>query len=242
MSGPGRVETRGAQTIVEIPGRSPTRSGAMDTEASDNMWGDELGRANFHVIWGNAEKVSGRSEERSSGEKSSGATLSDSWEVPPQVPPNVELRSESASTSRSRQSGSSSPSSERIEQPRKTKPSPLGIMDSIANRGTQSTHTANASDSCGDQEELDEDKGEGPEPDPNGKLPSLGSSRHFDETCKPCLFVHTRIGCKKGEVCLWCHFSHFGQRRPRPCKSKRDRYRKLIEQTEEEMFGRKVDI
>jgi len=61
-----------------------------------------------------------------------------------------------------------------------------------------------------------------------GDLPSEGSRGHATSTCKPCMFIHSAIGCYKGMSCSFCHFSHEGIRRPRPCKAKRERYRKLI--------------
>lgn len=84
-------------------------------------------------------------------------------------------------------------------------------------------------------------KTEDAEPDPNGPLPSIGSAAHFTDSCRPCLFAHTRIGCREGENCTRCHFTHCGQRRARPSKGKRDRYRKLIERSIEEMHAEKLD-
>jgi len=61
-----------------------------------------------------------------------------------------------------------------------------------------------------------------------GKLTSLGSLDHENNFCRPCLFVHTKVGCMNGPVCDFCHFPHKRKNKPRPCKGKRDRYRKLI--------------
>mmetsp|Transcript_89345 Transcript_89345/g.255885 ORF Transcript_89345/g.255885 Transcript_89345/m.255885 type:complete len:186 (-) Transcript_89345:120-677(-) len=60
-------------------------------------------------------------------------------------------------------------------------------------------------------------------------MPYIGSSGHSESTCKPCLFAHTAIGCEKGFFCVFCHYTHSRRHGPRPCKGKRDRYRKLIE-------------
>lgn len=53
---------------------------------------------------------------------------------------------------------------------------------------------------------------------------TAGSALH-GKGCKPCLFVHTPIGCKHGEACGFCHFTHTA-RCPR---RKRIRYKNLID-------------
>lgn len=65
----------------------------------------------------------------------------------------------------------------------------------------------------------------------DGKATSLGSAGHPDN-CKPCLFVFTVVGCQNGVFCTFCHFKHKRGNRPRPCKGKRNRYRKLMERME----------
>lgn len=60
-----------------------------------------------------------------------------------------------------------------------------------------------------------------------GAPTSLGSVSH-PESCKPCLFVHTHIKCHNGLLCTFCHFEHKRRSKPRPCKGKRERYRKLL--------------
>lgn len=49
---------------------------------------------------------------------------------------------------------------------------------------------------------------------------------HNAGLCKPCLFVRTGVGCKSGLACQFCHLVH--SRESRPCKAKRDRYKKLL--------------
>lgn len=56
---------------------------------------------------------------------------------------------------------------------------------------------------------------------------SIGSASHGDR-CKPCLFANTPIGCQKGEECQFCHMPHNRTQATRPCKAKRDRYKKLV--------------
>eukprot|EP00931_Biecheleriopsis_adriatica_P091620 TRINITY_DN65508_c0_g1_i1.p1 TRINITY_DN65508_c0_g1~~TRINITY_DN65508_c0_g1_i1.p1 ORF type:complete len:262 (+),score=43.37 TRINITY_DN65508_c0_g1_i1:87-872(+) len=66
--------------------------------------------------------------------------------------------------------------------------------------------------------------------DEDGNPLSLGSISHHDQEakCKPCLFLATQVGCTKGISCSFCHYSHKRKERSRPCKGKRDRYKKLI--------------
>lgn len=64
---------------------------------------------------------------------------------------------------------------------------------------------------------------------------SVGSARHDVGGCKPCLFVHTHVGCQNGSLCEFCHYVHKRKSKPRPCKGKRDRYRKLLMRMEESL-------
>lgn len=62
---------------------------------------------------------------------------------------------------------------------------------------------------------------------------SVGAALHDTDGCKPCLFVHTHVGCQNGSSCEFCHYVHKRKSKPRPCKGKRDRYRKLLMRMEE---------
>jgi len=62
---------------------------------------------------------------------------------------------------------------------------------------------------------------------------SVGSALHDQGTCKPCLFRYTSTDCKNGYNCAFCHLSHRRGSRNRPCKGKRDRYKKLIARQDE---------
>lgn len=64
--------------------------------------------------------------------------------------------------------------------------------------------------------------------DEKGRPTSIGSEAH-GTACKACLFVFTGAGCDRGVACTFCHFKHKRGDGPRPCKSKRNRYRKLAE-------------
>lgn len=64
--------------------------------------------------------------------------------------------------------------------------------------------------------------------DETGNLTSIGSTLHDEGGCRPCLFVNAKIGCQNGTLCDFCHFPHKRKNTPRPCKGKRDRYRKMI--------------
>mmetsp|Transcript_128490 Transcript_128490/g.411842 ORF Transcript_128490/g.411842 Transcript_128490/m.411842 type:complete len:240 (-) Transcript_128490:277-996(-) len=63
-----------------------------------------------------------------------------------------------------------------------------------------------------------------------GLLASIGSSKHGEGVCKQCLFHLRPGGCLRGELCEFCHIQHSGGARRRPCKAKRQRYKKIIEQ------------
>lgn len=64
---------------------------------------------------------------------------------------------------------------------------------------------------------------------------SVGGDLHDAGQCKPCLFVHTQVGCQNGATCEFCHWVHKRKSRPRPCKGKRDRYRKLLNRMQENL-------
>jgi len=91
-----------------------------------------------------------------------------------------------------------------------------------------------------DDEDEEEDEEEGTylddeEDEEKGELArSQGSQipreRCTKEGCKPCFFFNDVSGCSAGNSCRFCHLSHnksIGIPRMRPCKGKRDRYRKL---------------
>jgi len=65
--------------------------------------------------------------------------------------------------------------------------------------------------------------------DPNNCLPSVGSAKHAEGTCKPCLYMMARHCCPNGSDCGFCHDEHCRKNTARPCKAKRDRFRKLLE-------------
>jgi hypothetical protein len=69
---------------------------------------------------------------------------------------------------------------------------------------------------------------------------SVGSALHDQDMCRPCLFVYTKVGCQNGARCEFCHFAHKRKNKPRPCKGKRDRYRKLINRMEQQMEDAKA--
>eukprot|EP00746_Dinoflagellata_sp_MGD_P131360 gnl/MRDRNA2_/MRDRNA2_65149_c0_seq2.p1 gnl/MRDRNA2_/MRDRNA2_65149_c0~~gnl/MRDRNA2_/MRDRNA2_65149_c0_seq2.p1 ORF type:complete len:285 (+),score=43.30 gnl/MRDRNA2_/MRDRNA2_65149_c0_seq2:610-1464(+) len=65
-----------------------------------------------------------------------------------------------------------------------------------------------------------------------GMPTSIGSIGHEKEGCSPCLFAFSKDGCQNGILCNFCHFQHKRKTKPRPCKGKRDRYRKLVTKME----------
>jgi len=66
----------------------------------------------------------------------------------------------------------------------------------------------------------------------NGELTSVGSLKHEDKTCQPCLFW-LQLGCKKGVLCTYCHLEKHLDDKPksiRASKRARDRLKKMRDQ------------
>jgi len=65
-----------------------------------------------------------------------------------------------------------------------------------------------------------------------GQPTSIGAVLHESGGCKACVFLNSKPGCNNGVKCNFCHlYHHKGRRRKnklRPCKGKRERYRKLL--------------
>lgn len=68
--------------------------------------------------------------------------------------------------------------------------------------------------------------------DEQGQPTTVGSLLHESGRCKPCLYRDASEVCADGLLCRFCHLSHKARQRRRtklrPCKGKRDRYRKLV--------------
>jgi len=64
-------------------------------------------------------------------------------------------------------------------------------------------------------------------------LPTVGSRSHFQGTCRPCAFLHTR-GCQNGIECPFCHLCSKGEkkRRQRERWHQQQQQRKFQEQLE----------
>mmetsp|Transcript_1982 Transcript_1982/g.4536 ORF Transcript_1982/g.4536 Transcript_1982/m.4536 type:complete len:284 (-) Transcript_1982:99-950(-) len=50
---------------------------------------------------------------------------------------------------------------------------------------------------------------------------------HALGTCRPCHYVYAKSGCTNGAACAFCHLPHPKRFRPRPCKSKRSKCKRL---------------
>mmetsp|Transcript_92119 Transcript_92119/g.192601 ORF Transcript_92119/g.192601 Transcript_92119/m.192601 type:complete len:442 (-) Transcript_92119:47-1372(-) len=59
-------------------------------------------------------------------------------------------------------------------------------------------------------------------------IPSVGSADHESETCRPCFFVFTRLGCMYGAACEYCHREHHRPKRERASKQQRKFCRTLV--------------
>lgn len=102
-------------------------------------------------------------------------------------------------------------------------------------------HAARAGPSTAQEEEELEEEDEQASVDSGGEEKSieasLGSTGHYDGTCKPCYFV-SRSGCTKGKDCRYCHLPHSkSSRRPKPCKRSRERYRSIYREIEADPNG-----
>jgi hypothetical protein len=62
---------------------------------------------------------------------------------------------------------------------------------------------------------------------------SKGSKLHDIGRCKPCHYVISRSGCFNGADCSFCHLSHPRKSRPRPCKTKREQCKRIVDMLEE---------
>ena len=61
-----------------------------------------------------------------------------------------------------------------------------------------------------------------------GSAWSIGSQHHALGDCRPCLYMPSKIGCRSGKQCQFCHFPHPKKNRPRPCKMKRMQCKHLL--------------
>jgi len=52
-----------------------------------------------------------------------------------------------------------------------------------------------------------------PPPPPGEPVPSKGSARHYNGTCRPCAWLHRSdgSGCRNAEACLYCHLCPNGE-------------------------------
>merc|ERR1740117_2081658 len=59
------------------------------------------------------------------------------------------------------------------------------------------------------------------------EITSVGSIKHLERACAPCLFYH-RGRCNKGILCAFCHIRHRNERikRIRPSKRTREKMRR----------------
>lgn len=71
--------------------------------------------------------------------------------------------------------------------------------------------------------------------DADGRRTSIGSIAHAEKQCRPCAFARSSAGCKFGMLCNFCHIvaEHPEAVRARPCKGKRERFKRTIALIEE---------
>lgn len=61
---------------------------------------------------------------------------------------------------------------------------------------------------------------------------SKGAALHSEGKCKPCHYVHTKLGCLNGQECGFCHLPHSAKSKPRPCKTKRLQCKRIVNMIE----------
>lgn len=74
---------------------------------------------------------------------------------------------------------------------------------------------------------------------------SVGSVGHPDGTCRPCVFVTTKNGCRNGRNCQFCHMPHAPKKKASKAgKRSRDRYRQFVSEmrTRIEMDPSEADL
>mmetsp|Transcript_17153 Transcript_17153/g.40302 ORF Transcript_17153/g.40302 Transcript_17153/m.40302 type:complete len:247 (+) Transcript_17153:58-798(+) len=95
------------------------------------------------------------------------------------------------------------------------------IPDTLLALGGTTEFMSSESDGTGSSQqmaELEEDQ-----------LLSKGSAEHHLGNCKPCHFFKSKVGCKQGAECLFCHLAHEPRPKP-PGKAQRARAKKQVRQ------------
>mmetsp|Transcript_46261 Transcript_46261/g.107583 ORF Transcript_46261/g.107583 Transcript_46261/m.107583 type:complete len:247 (-) Transcript_46261:83-823(-) len=111
-----------------------------------------------------------------------------------------------------------------------------GVATDASPLGTQGDSMGVPYDESSDSadEQADEDVDQGPPP-------SIGSVHHAAGNCRPCIHFRAGGNCVAGESCRYCHFHHSvrqfkAKNKTRPCKGKRDRYRKFSARVLESIY------
>lgn len=82
--------------------------------------------------------------------------------------------------------------------------------------------------------------------DPNLGIWTPGAALHADSHCTPCKYIFTEKSCAEGSNCEYCHLKHESghpKLKFRPCRGKRNRFRKMIEKMRETVEeGGELDI
>jgi len=69
--------------------------------------------------------------------------------------------------------------------------------------------------------------------------PSLGSAKHASETCKPCHYFHSKLGCNLDQQCGFCHYSHPKRSKTGVPKVQRNLCQRLVETINQGVPGSK---
>mmetsp|Transcript_36193 Transcript_36193/g.65675 ORF Transcript_36193/g.65675 Transcript_36193/m.65675 type:complete len:217 (+) Transcript_36193:64-714(+) len=153
-----------------------------------------------HLIWGRPELVSSESDSLSLGRESRDRSADEiKRAVLEKLMQDVTLNSDSGELD-----------------------VPPGKNDQVTNRAIDKLQkqgrTGEGDDKDGDDND-EEEMGEGQW--------SVGSVLHSEGKCRPCHYYNTKTSCQNGEGCSFCHLAHPKRFRPRPCKPKRSKCKRL---------------
>mmetsp|Transcript_93200 Transcript_93200/g.268305 ORF Transcript_93200/g.268305 Transcript_93200/m.268305 type:complete len:264 (-) Transcript_93200:72-863(-) len=184
---------------------------------------------NFHVVWGQPRAASGsHSQESEPGRArahivrtaelsdASGTLHADSSDPPWAVFPPAE---------NSHHSGTMSSNVSGVQKA----DNHIVFSDSSASDVSEEWRFRASSSAGGDAEPGMAQPSQPREEVDRSEMPAVSVALHDAGRCKPCMFLRTAVGCPSASECNFCHLPHRRRNMPRPCKSKRERFKALFE-------------
>mmetsp|Transcript_10333 Transcript_10333/g.24862 ORF Transcript_10333/g.24862 Transcript_10333/m.24862 type:complete len:292 (+) Transcript_10333:71-946(+) len=109
-----------------------------------------------------------------------------------------------------------------------TSPTNRTAWDATAKKVAELAQLLESKDRLLESEADEEDEADDSEAENLGEgMWSVGSEHHATGQCRPCHYVFAKSGCTNGAACTFCHFQHPKRFRPRPCRSKRYKCKRL---------------